>query len=268
MAATQKHGKILQLAKITVKEISDDIDTGDEEDWELQYEQICELVKKVGLSIDRTKDQMLDEDKTLEEITSWSNAQKEELRAFRDLRATLRNKISEKRREETDRELQREIEKQRIINEEAVQARLREQREMEEASIRQIQREEEWITHKLQLEKEARELTAYKESLPAKSAAQAVKLQKYTITPFSGDYKDWIHFWNQFEVEVDGSSISDISKFTTCWNSPKGKQERTFWGYHIQWKDIMRRREFCNQRTARTSRYTRHLSKKSRVFTP
>ena len=126
---------------------------------------------------------MLDEDKTLEEVTSWSNAQKEELRAFRDLRATLRNKISEKRREETDRELQREIEKQRIINKEAVQARLREQREMDEASIRQIQREEEWITRKLQLEKEARELTAYKESLPAKSAAQAVKLQKYTITP-------------------------------------------------------------------------------------
>ena len=230
MAATQKHGKILQLAKITVKEISDNIDTGDEEDWELQYEQICELVKKVGLSIDRTKDQMLDEDKTLEEITSWSNAQKEELRAFRDLRATLRNKISEKRREETDRELQREIEKQRIINEETVQARLREQREMEEASIRQIQREEEWITRKLQLEKEARELTAYKESLPAKSAAQAVKLQKYTITPFSGDYKDWIRFWNQFEVEVDGSSISDISKFHYLLELTKGKPREDILG--------------------------------------
>ena len=36
MAATQKHGKTLQLAKITVKEISDNIDTGDEVDWELQ----------------------------------------------------------------------------------------------------------------------------------------------------------------------------------------------------------------------------------------
>ena len=33
---------------------------------------------------------------------------------------------------------------------------------------------------------------------------QVVKLQKYTITPFRGDHKDWLHFWNQFSVEVDG----------------------------------------------------------------
>lgn len=43
------------------------------------------------------------------------------------------------------------------------------------------------------------------------TSTQSVKLQKYTITPFSGDYKDWLRFWNQFTVEVDGSSISNIS---------------------------------------------------------
>ena len=41
----------------------------------------------------------------------------------------------------------------------------------------------------------------------------AVKLQKYTITPFQGDCKDWLRFWNQFVVEVDSSKISEISKF-------------------------------------------------------
>ena len=41
---------------------------------------------------------------------------------------------------------------------------------------------------------------------------QAVKLQRYTITPFKGNYKDYLLFWNQFTVEIDGSSISEISK--------------------------------------------------------
>ena len=45
------------------------------------------------------------------------------------------------------------------------------------------------------------------------TAPQSVKLQKYTITLFSGDYKDWLRFWNQFTVEVDGAAISEISKF-------------------------------------------------------
>ena len=38
---------------------------------------------------------------------------------------------------------------------------------------------------------------------------QAVKLQKYTISPFKGDCKDWFQFWNQFVVEVDNSKISE-----------------------------------------------------------
>ena len=45
-----------------------------------------------------------------------------------------------------------------------------------------------------------------------KGKLQSVKLQKYTITPFYREYKDWLRFWNQFKVEVDGSCISEISK--------------------------------------------------------
>ena len=52
---------------------------------------------------------------------------------------------------------------------------------------------------------------------------QAVKLQKYTITPFSGDYKDWLRFWNQFTVEVDASKISEISKLNYLLELVKGK---------------------------------------------
>ena len=55
------------------------------------------------------------------------------------------------------------------------------------------------------------------------SETTSVKLQKYTITPFKGDYKDWICFWNQFSVEVDGSAISKINKFNYLLELVKGK---------------------------------------------
>ena len=50
-----------------------------------------------------------------------------------------------------------------------------------------------------------------------------MKLQKYTITPFKGEYKDWLRFWNQFTVEVDGSGISNISKFNYLLELVSGK---------------------------------------------
>lgn len=55
------------------------------------------------------------------------------------------------------------------------------------------------------------------------SPGQSIKLQKYTITPFTGEYKDWLHFWNQFTVEVDGSSIAEISKFSYLLELVEGK---------------------------------------------
>ena len=42
------------------------------------------------------------------------------------------------------------------------------------------------------------------------SKPQAVKLQKYMITPFKGDCKDWLRFWNQLVVEEDSTNISEI----------------------------------------------------------
>ena len=62
------------------------------------------------------------------------------------------------------------------------------------------------------------------------STTQSVKLQRYTITPFTGDYKDWVRFWNQFEVEVDGAKISEISKFNYLLELVKGKPREDILG--------------------------------------
>ena len=48
------------------------------------------------------------------------------------------------------------------------------------------------------------------------SKPQAIKLQKYSITPFKGDYKEWLRFWNQFVVDVGNSKISNISNLIIC----------------------------------------------------
>ena len=48
------------------------------------------------------------------------------------------------------------------------------------------------------------------------SKPQALKLQKYSITPFKGDYKEWFRFWNQFVVDVDNSKISKIGNLIIC----------------------------------------------------
>ena len=48
------------------------------------------------------------------------------------------------------------------------------------------------------------------------SKPQGVKLQKYSITPFKGDYKEWLRFWNQFVVDVDNFKISKKSNLIIC----------------------------------------------------
>ena len=52
-----------------------------------------------------------------------------------------------------------------------------------------------------------------------------MKLQRYTITKFNGDCRDWLHFWNQFAVEVDGSSLPEISKFSYLLELVEGKHK-------------------------------------------
>ena len=59
---------------------------------------------------------------------------------------------------------------------------------------------------------------------------QSVKLQKYTITKFNGNYKDWLRFWNQYTVEVDNSNISNISKFNYILELVEGKPREDILG--------------------------------------
>ena len=77
------------------------------------------------------------------------------------------------------------MERQKIINEEAMKRLIKEQRELDESTKQRIKIEEEWLQRRLEIEtKSTKQISQGNDNTP-----QTVKLQKYTITPFSGDYK-------------------------------------------------------------------------------
>ena len=91
----------------------------------------------------------------------------------------------EKKEEIKLEELNHEMERQKIINEEAMKRLIKEQRELDESTKQRIKIEEEWLQRRLEIEtKSTKQISQGNDNTP-----QTVKRQKYTITPFSGDYK-------------------------------------------------------------------------------
>ena len=41
-----------------------------------------------------------------------------------------------------------------------------------------------------------------------------VKLPKLIISKFEGTNLDWLRFWGQFKMEIDGANITTVSKFS------------------------------------------------------
>ena len=65
-------------------------------------------------------------------------------------------------------------------------------------------------------------LAKWKKNFPD-GLPETVKLQRYTITSFYSEFEDWICFWNQFTVEVDGSWKPKIRKSKYLLALVKGK---------------------------------------------
>ena len=224
MTTIERYEKLLQLSMIRAKEIETEIEEGDLEDFRDLHDSINGIIKRVQQRIDTIQGEMLDDDKSLDEIKQWSAIQKQELDQFRGIKEKIKIKIKELQEQEKMEQLQLEVQKQKLIQEEIKLRHREEQKEIEEATERRIQREEEWLKKKLDMEKDSTI------SHTVKPTSGQVKLQKYTITPFEGDYKDWTRFWNQFIVEVDGSTISEISKFNYLLELTKGKPKNDILG--------------------------------------
>ena len=236
MAYTEeKFNKQIAIADLKLEEIRELSTSEDTEDVSIAYEQIGELIKRLEKCKDETAEYLLEADKDFEHIKQWTMEQKGRIQPFREARLQIRKRLEEITEKESQVTLDKQLHIQQKINEEQTKFRLHQQKEIEEATVRQQQREEEWYRRKLDFEKQIGESQAErieKENAgkPTKSAVQSVKLQKYTITHFTGDYKDWLRFWNQFTVEVDGSSIAEISKFNYLLELVKGKPREDILG--------------------------------------
>lgn len=221
-----KFRKQLEVAKLKLDEIEEILASGNAEDVSGAYEQIGELIKHLEKSKDVTADYLMETDKDLEYIKQWTMDHKEDISPFRNIRAQIKDKMEEIAHKETELELVYSTQGEQRAD----KAQMHQQKEIEQAIFLQNQREEEWYSKKLEFEK--LQLQRMEEAKAGKNttAPQAVKLQKYTITPFSGDDKDWLRFWNQFTVEVDGSGISEISKFNYLLELVKGKLKEDILG--------------------------------------
>eukprot|EP00112_Aurelia_sp_Birch-Aquarium-sp1_P013332 Seg2822.1 transcript_id=Seg2822.1/GoldUCD/mRNA.D3Y31 product="Gag-Pol polyprotein" protein_id=Seg2822.1/GoldUCD/D3Y31 len=202
MATLAKYQKELNKARFIVEGIEESIDSEDKDDIALAYERIVRLIQGLEQTKDEVIQSMLEEDKTMSEIKEWNIEQKEDIIFFRDKRKRFKGKLEEINDREEMRKRESDFEYQRSVMEEQFRIHREEEREKEDIKIRMYQRK---LAMEREVEKERKE--------EEKSKPQAVKLQKYTITPFNGDYKDWLRFWNQFSIEVDGSTIAEISKF-------------------------------------------------------
>ena len=171
--AEKNYAKEWKKATYSVQEIKENMNTEVKEDLLLAYEKICGICKSLENSADHMKDAMLDAEMSLEEVKVWAHVRKEELIPVHELRNKLKQALDN-------------LDKKEIHK-----------------------REEYWFHKKFEREMALEE----KKTTQKIGKPQAVKLQKYTITPFKGDCKDWLRFWNHFVVEVDSANISEISKF-------------------------------------------------------
>ena len=95
--------------------------------------------------VETVQEEMLDDGKPLEENKRWMGSQKEHLNEIKNVKTGVKSKLMEKKEEVKLEELNHEMERQKIVNEEAVQCFIKEQRELDESTKQQIKLEEEWL---------------------------------------------------------------------------------------------------------------------------
>ena len=116
----------------------------------------------------------------MEHIREWSEKQKECLSDFRQINDCKR-RLEELEKQEREQTLLRRIGDQKRINEEQAKFQLQQQKEKEDAMIRQHRAEEEWQVKKLNLPRVTAELGVAVDNIRPNNTQQTVKLQKYTI---------------------------------------------------------------------------------------
>ena len=184
----------LELLKLDDAELALSEKDGDE--IKLQMDRLTTANNRLATELDSLLEVMSEEEKTMVSIKACKDAHLIEIKQF----AEMKKKLGAALDDIAEVKLQQEFTK----NNEYLLAKIKIEKELNEARGKLVDGGN----------------TVNPSSL---KQSQSVKLQKYTITPFRGDFKDWLRFWNQFSVEVDNSCIAEISKFNYLLELVKGK---------------------------------------------
>ena len=108
-------------------------------------------------------------------------------------------------------EMEATIEKFRIAEEEKSRT---EEAELEAIKLlKRIQKERKIEEARIKIRADLERKTRGEERNDAKPEIK-VKLPKLEIREFKGNQLDWMLFWNQYETEMDRSSLSPVAKFS------------------------------------------------------
>ncbi|XP_065671813.1 uncharacterized protein LOC136089685 [Hydra vulgaris] len=210
----------VSMIRINIKNIERNTINGDKSSIILALDKITNLLGRFEMAKDELTRKMLDDGESIDSVEEWLSKPVMEVEAAIEIKNKMVDKLDSINKNECVRKF--EYEKQ------IVEQQLTIQKEAEQASLRKLQSEEEWYLKKLKMKETLRKSLGNENE----ATKQSVKLQKYTITKFNGDYKDWLRFWNQFTVEVDNSNISNISKFNYLLELVEGKPREDILHYH------------------------------------
>ena len=211
MDQEQNYQREINMLKMNIKVIERNTKNGDKSSIVLALDKITNLLARFEMAKDELTRKMLDDGENVDSVEEWLSKPIMEAEAAIEIKNKMVDKLDTINKNECVKKF--EYEKQ------IMEQQLTIQKEAEQASLRKLQSEEEWYLRKLKMKE------TFSKSLGNGNEVtqQSVNLQKYTITKFNGDYKDWLRFWNQFTVEVDNSNISNISKFNYLLELVEGK---------------------------------------------
>ena len=86
----EKFKNSLQLSMLQAAEIKKQVNDGDIDESQELNEKNCRLLRKLESMLETAQEEMLDDDKPLEEIKTWMSAQKEHLNEIKNVKTEVK----------------------------------------------------------------------------------------------------------------------------------------------------------------------------------
>ena len=196
-ADQERFERKLMLERLKLDDSKEALQKDDADITAIEIDRLSKSIQYLKAEMDVVMTAMMDVECSIQEIRTWKTNQSIQIEEFLTLKTEMGTRLDELQSSKEARKAQ--LEEKIILEKQASHDRILSQR---------IQMEKELLATRMQMESQYGGVATSTTTVP-----QSVKLQRYTITPFRGDYKDWLRFWNQFSVEIDQSGIAEISKF-------------------------------------------------------